>query len=182
MQHHRHRFHFWKPGVPRDAFINWSILDHCVKEIWGNTWVSVVHNIKTSALSNPHHPKNTAPIEQGMKGDQLQRPWTFSAHKLLGKGEEETTNSLLTWLILWVTESLSKLPTLNFSIFSSCPPFFRSFHTYRTLIWEGPEYLLSSLFYSTPSCSECHRQWRRSGKMLQGKSYLRNLKEKKLVT
>lgn len=35
---------------------------------------------------------------------------------------------------------------------------------------------------TTYCCSGCHRQWHRSVKMLQGKSHLGNLKEKKLVT
>lgn len=147
MQHHRHQFNFWNPGIPRDAFIDWSIFDRCIKEIWGNTWVSLVPNTKASALSNLHHPKNTAPVQQGMKGDQFQKPWKPSAGELPGGGEEEATSSLFTWVILGASESLAKWPTLNFSTFSSCPPFFGSFHTCRLLMWEGTGYLLSSLFY-----------------------------------
>lgn len=99
MQHQRHGFHFWKPSIPRDTFIDWSILDCCVEEIQGNTWVSIVPNIKGGALSNLNHPKSTAPVLWGVKGDQFQRPWKPSAGELPEEGEE-ATSSLLTWLIL----------------------------------------------------------------------------------
>jgi len=182
MQHHRHQFNFWKPGIPRDTSINWPVFDCCVKEIWENTWVSIFPNIKASALSNLHHPKSTAPVQRGMKGDQFQRPWKPSAGELPGAGEEEATSSLLTWVVLWASEPLSKWPTFNLSLFSSCPPFCRSFHTCGPLMWEGTGFLLAGLFYS-PGCSVSHRQWRRrSVKTPQAKSHLRNLKEKKLVT
>lgn len=75
MQHPRQQLHFWEPDTLRDIFINWSIFDHCVKEICANIWVSVLPDIKASALSNPHHPINTAPLQRRMKGNQFQRPW-----------------------------------------------------------------------------------------------------------
>lgn len=77
---------------------------------------------------------------------------------------------------------LSKWLTLNFNVFSSCSPFLGFFHTCGFLLLEGTGHLLSNLLCSTPGCSECHRQWHKSVKMLQEKSHLSNLKEKKLVT
>lgn len=77
---------------------------------------------------------------------------------------------------------LSKWLTLNFNVFSSCSPFLGFFHTCGFLLLEGTGHLLSNLLCSTPGCSECHRQWHKSVKMLQEKSHLSNLKEKKPVT
>lgn len=181
MQHHRQQFHFWEPDIPRDVFINWSIFDHCVKEICANIWVSVLPNIKASALSNLHHPKNTVPLQRRMKGDQFQRPWKPSAGELPGGWRKPPALSSHD-LSYEQVNPLSKWLTLNFNIFSSCSPFLGFFHTCGFLLLEGTGHLLSNLLCSTPGCSECHRQWHKSVKMLQEKSHLSNLKEKKLVT
>lgn len=77
---------------------------------------------------------------------------------------------------------LSKWLTLNFNIFSSCPPFLGSFHTCGFPLLDGSGNLLSNLLCSTPGWSDCHRQWHEPVKMLQGKGHFSHLKQKKLGT
>lgn len=180
MQHHRQQLHFWEPGILRNIFINWSIFDHCVKEICANIWVSVLPHIKASALSNPHHPENTAPLQRRMKGNQFQRPWKLSAGELPGgEGSHQLSPHMSALMSKWIP---FQNDWLNVNIFSSCPTFLGSFHPCAFPLLEGSGNLLSNLLCSTPGCSDCHRQWHKSVKMLQGKGHLSNLKQKKLVT
>lgn len=180
MQHHRQQLYFWESCILRDIFINWSIFDHCVKEICANIRVCVLSNIKASALSNPHHLKNTAPLQRRMKGNQFQRPWKPSAGDLAGgEGSHQLSPYRSALMSKWTP---FQNDWLNCNTFSSCPPFLGSFHTCGFPLLDRSGNLLPNLFCSTPGCSDCHRQWHKSVKMLQGKSNLSNLKEKKLVT
>lgn len=101
---HRQQLHFWEPDILRDILINWSIFDHCVKEIFANIWVSVLPSIKASALSNPHHPKNTAPLQRRMKRNQFQRQWKPSTGELPGgEGNHQLSPHMSALMSKWTS-------------------------------------------------------------------------------